>query len=59
MTIKCVLLTLARLHKTDSFPQERLTAKEAQAHPYFNPVRDPEVFKQNLATNSISATSKA
>ncbi|RDA86025.1 hypothetical protein CP532_4708 [Ophiocordyceps camponoti-leonardi (nom. inval.)] len=29
--------------------QERLTAKEAQAHPYFDPVRDPEVFKQNLA----------
>jgi casein kinase II subunit alpha len=28
--------------------QERLTAKEAQAHPYFDPVRDPEVFKQNL-----------
>ncbi|GFP56718.1 casein kinase II subunit alpha [Trichoderma asperellum] len=28
--------------------QERLTAKEAQAHAYFNPVRDPEVFKQNL-----------
>jgi casein kinase II subunit alpha len=39
--------------------QERLTAKEAQGHPYFNPVRDPEVFKQNLATNSIGATSKA
>lgn len=29
--------------------QERLTAKEAQGHAYFNPVRDPEVFKQNLA----------
>ncbi|KAK2743151.1 casein kinase II subunit alpha [Colletotrichum kahawae] len=37
--------------------QERLTAKEAQAHPYFNPVRDPEVFKQNLAQQSASGVS--
>ncbi|KAJ6442902.1 casein kinase II [Purpureocillium lavendulum] len=35
--------------------QERLTAKEAQAHPYFDPVRDPEVFKQNLAAPNGSA----
>ncbi|KAK7459865.1 casein kinase II subunit alpha [Colletotrichum acutatum] len=34
--------------------QERLTAKEAQAHPYFNPVRDPEVFKQHLANQTAS-----
>jgi casein kinase II subunit alpha len=39
--------------------KERLTAKEAQAHPYFNPVRDPEVFKQNLASNGVGASSKA
>ncbi|KAF5631977.1 CMGC CK2 kinase [Fusarium tjaetaba] len=35
--------------------QERLTAKEAQAHPYFNPVRDPEVFKQHLAAANGAA----
>ncbi|WZH40398.1 cmgc ck2 kinase [Fusarium acuminatum] len=35
--------------------QERLTAKEAQAHPYFNPVRDPEVFKQHLAAANGTA----
>ncbi|CEJ89063.1 Putative Casein kinase II, alpha chain (CK II alpha subunit) [[Torrubiella] hemipterigena] len=29
--------------------QDRLTAKEAQGHAYFDPVRDPEIFKQNLA----------
>lgn len=34
-----------------------MTAKEAQAHPYFNPVRDPEVFKQNLAQQSASGVS--
>ncbi|PHH58927.1 hypothetical protein CDD81_4077 [Ophiocordyceps australis] len=28
--------------------QERLTAKEAQEHPYFNPVRDPLCAKLNL-----------
>lgn len=32
--------------------QERLTAKEAQGHPYFDPVRDPEVFKRHLADPS-------
>jgi casein kinase II subunit alpha len=32
--------------------QERLTAKEAQAHPYFNPVRDEAVFQQHLAANA-------
>jgi casein kinase II subunit alpha len=36
--------------------QERLTAKEAQAHPYFNPVRDPEVFKQHLAAANGAAS---
>lgn len=35
-----------------------MTAKEAQAHPYFNPVRDPEVFKQNIA-NANGSASKA
>ncbi|KPM40719.1 Casein kinase II subunit alpha [Neonectria ditissima] len=35
--------------------QERLTAKEAQAHPYFDPVRDPEVFKQHLANANGAA----
>lgn len=38
-----------------TFEQERLTAKEAQAHPYFNPVRDPEVFKQHLAAANGTA----
>ncbi|PNY26447.1 Casein kinase II subunit alpha [Tolypocladium capitatum] len=35
--------------------QERLTAKEAQGHQYFDPVRDPEVFKQNLANPNGTA----
>lgn len=39
--------------------QERLTAKEAQAHPYFDPVRDEAVFKQNLAANAAAAASAA
>ncbi|PKS09847.1 hypothetical protein jhhlp_004470 [Lomentospora prolificans] len=39
--------------------QERLTAKEAQAHAYFNPVRDEAVFKQNLAANAAAAASAA
>lgn len=37
--------------------QERLTAKEAQAHPYFNPVRDPETFKQALQQSMLSTNS--
>merc|ERR1712000_740572 len=36
--------------------QERLTAKEAQGHPYFNPVRDPEAFKQSLTSTNGSAS---
>ncbi|KAK3181291.1 Casein kinase II subunit alpha' [Lecanicillium sp. MT-2017a] len=35
--------------------QERLTAKEAQDHAYFDPVRDPEVFKENLANANGTA----
>lgn len=42
-----------------NFAQERLTAKEAQGHPYFDPVRDPEVFKQNLANPSANGTYKS
>ena len=37
--------------------KERLTAKEAQAHPYFNPVRDPETFKQALQQSMLNTTS--
>lgn len=39
--------------------QERLTAKEAQGHPYFDPVRDEAVFKQNLAANAAAASAAA
>jgi len=28
--------------------QERLTAKEAMAHPYFAPIRDPEILRAYL-----------
>ena len=36
--------------------QERLTAKEAMAHPYFNPVRDEHTFQQSLANASTAGT---
>merc|ERR1712193_459059 len=36
--------------------QERLTAKEAQGHPYFDPVRDTEAFKQSLTSTNGSAS---
>ena len=44
---------------TNTGHKERLTAKEAQAHPYFDPVRDEAVFKQNLAANAAAAASAA
>ena len=34
--------------------QERLTAKEAMAHPYFAPIRDPETLQQYLASGTQS-----
>jgi casein kinase II subunit alpha len=33
----------------DKMTQERLTAKEAMAHHYFNPIRDEAVMSQYLA----------
>merc|ERR1712193_216276 len=36
--------------------QERLTAKEAMAHQYFEPVRDTEAFKQSLTSTNGSAS---
>jgi casein kinase II subunit alpha len=34
--------------------QERLTAKEAQAHPYFAPIRDEATLQQYLAGTTHS-----
>ena len=34
--------------------QERLTAKEAQAHPYFAPIRDEATLAQYLAGGTHS-----
>lgn len=38
--------------------KERLTAKGAQGHPYFHPVRDLEVSKKNIGNDGIRTTSK-
>jgi casein kinase II subunit alpha len=43
------------MNKRSQKQQERLTAKEAQGHPYFDPVRDPEVFQRNLASANGTA----
>ncbi len=40
----CIVRFLANL-----FVQERLTAKEAMAHPYFAPIRDEATLQQYLA----------
>jgi casein kinase II subunit alpha len=32
--------------------QERLTAKEAMAHPYFAPIRDEATLQQYLASST-------
>jgi casein kinase II subunit alpha len=39
--------------------QERLTAKEAMDHPYFNPVRDEAAFKASLVANEPGGAAAA
>lgn len=51
MTTRCVLKSDKSAHVESDKIQERLTAKEAMAHPYFNPVRQA-CMQNNNATSS-------
>ena len=48
------MLAHAHTHRYDH--QERLTAKEAQAHPYFAPVREAEARAGGMGEAGTGAT---
>lgn len=46
-----------RTHRSLTLVQERLTAKEAMAHPYFAPIRDEATLKNYLGGAVVSSES--